>query len=93
MAVGMWIWDRYPDEHQTPSALRIASINGRFGSFDDRRLYAVQEARLKRIPVIQVNLDDIRPTTNMTWRKSFDNRLKQSKLLTEDTSIQSLLKF
>jgi hypothetical protein len=92
MTAGRWIWDRYPDEHQTPSALRIAFINGHFVSFDNRRLYAAQESRLKRIPVIQVNLDDIRPTTNMTWRKSFENRLKQSKLPSEGTSTQPLLK-
>ncbi len=29
----------------------------------------------------------------MTWRKAFENRLKQSKLPPEGTSIQPLLKF
>jgi hypothetical protein len=93
MITGQWIWDRHPDEHQASSVLKIAFINGHFVSFDNRRLYAVQDLRLKRIPIIKVNLDDIRPTTNMTWRKAFANHLKQSKLPPEGTSTQPILKF
>ena len=93
MMAHMWIWDRFPDEHQASSPIRIAFINEHFVSFDNRRLYAAQESQLKRIPVIQVNLDDIRPTTTMTWRKAFENRLKQSKLPPEGTETQPMLKF
>ncbi len=93
MMANEWIWDRHPDEHQASSALRVAFINEHLVSFDNRRLYAAQDLRLKRIPIIKVNLDDIRPTTNMTWRKAFENRLKQSKLPSEGTSKQPFLKF
>jgi len=58
-------------------------MNEHLVSFDNRRLYSAQDLRLKRIPIIKVNLDDTRPTTNMTWRKVFQNRLKQSKLTPE----------
>lgn len=93
MITGKWLWNRYPDEHQASSVLRVAFINEHFVSFDNRRLYAAQDLRLNRIPVIQVNLDDIRPTTNMTWRKAFENRLRKSKLPLEGTSTQPDLKF
>jgi hypothetical protein len=93
MKTGQWTWDRYPDEHQASSALRVAHINGHFVSFDNRRLHAAQERRLKRIPIIKVNLDDIRPTTNMTWQKAFEKRLQKSKLPPEGTSTQPILKF
>ena len=93
MSTGEWMWNRHPDEHQASSALRVALINEQFVSFDNRRLYAAQDLRLKRIPIIQVNLDDRRPTTTMTWRNAFENRLKKSKLPPEGTSTQPELKF
>ncbi len=93
MQMGRWIWDRHPDEHQKSSALKVAQINGQFISFDNRRLLAAQELHLKYIPIIKVNLDDLRPTTSMTWRKAFENRLRQSKLPPEGTSTQPSLKF
>lgn len=93
MITGKWMWNRHPDEHPASSALRVALINDHYVSFDNRRLYAAQDLCLKRIPVIQVNLDDIRPTTTMTWRNAFENRLKKSKLPPEGTSTQPELKF
>lgn len=93
MKTGKWMWNRHPDEHPASSALRVALINGHYVSFDNRRLYAAQDLCLKRIPVVQVNLDDVRPKTMMTWRKSFENRLKTSKLPAEGTSTQPQLKF
>jgi len=93
MMNGKWIWDRHPDEHQKSSALKVADINGHLVSFDNRRLLTAQEVHLKRVLIIRVNLDDIRPTTNMTWRKAFENRLRQSKLPEEGTSMQPSLKF
>jgi hypothetical protein len=93
MQIGRWVWDRHPDERQKSSALKVAQINGHFVSFDNRRLLAAQENHLKYVPIIKVNLDDLRPTTSMTWRKAFENRLRQSKLPLEGTSAQPSLKF
>jgi hypothetical protein len=47
MMMVQWVWDRFPEEHQASSALRVACINGQLVSFDNRRLYAAQELRLK----------------------------------------------
>ncbi|CAF3983775.1 unnamed protein product [Rotaria sp. Silwood1] len=93
MMTGQWIWDRQPDEHQKSSALKVADINGQLVSFDNRRLLAAQELHLKHVPIVRVNLEDLRPTTSMTWQKSFEIRLKQSKLPSQGTSEQPSLKY
>jgi NAD(P)-dependent dehydrogenase (short-subunit alcohol dehydrogenase family) len=44
-------------------------------AFDNRRLLAVQNAKVPKVPVIVVDLDAIRPGTTITWRESLRRRL------------------
>ncbi len=78
MKDGTWDWNRFPDDHQNSSALKVAEIDGQLVSFDNRRLLAAQNAGLEEVPIVRVNLDDIKPGTNITWGKSLKKRLFSS---------------
>lgn len=75
MRDGDWNWNLRPETHPDPSALRVANINGQLVSFDNRRLLAAQNAELKLLPAIEVDLNAIRPGTDITWGESLKRRL------------------
>jgi RHS repeat-associated protein len=75
MRDGSWDWDRTSKKGNKVAVLTVAEVDGQLVSFDNRRLLAAQNAELSRVPVQRVNLDDIKPGTNTTWRKSLEKRL------------------
>ena len=58
MKDGTWDWNKFPDDHQTPSGLRVVEVDGELVSLDNRRLLAAQNAGLAEVPIIKVLPDD-----------------------------------
>lgn len=69
MLNGRWDWSR-------SGPLRVTEVNGRFVSYDNRRLAAARLAGLREVPIQRVNLDEVIPVPNArkTWRQAFEQR-------------------
>ncbi|CAF1629647.1 unnamed protein product, partial [Didymodactylos carnosus] len=65
-------WNKFSDDHEAVSALKVADIDGQLVTLDGRRLLVAQNAELKFVPILIVQLDDRRTGTNHTWRKAFE---------------------
>ncbi|MDJ1469675.1 RHS repeat-associated core domain-containing protein [Cytophagaceae bacterium DM2B3-1] len=77
MKDGTWDWNKFPDNHPTPSALRVVEVNGELVSLDNRRLLAAQNAGLKEVPIIKVKAEDAMPGGG-TYGKNLAKKLYSS---------------
>lgn len=75
MRDGDWDWNRTSRKGNNVAVLNVAEVDGQLVSFDNRRLLAAQNAELDEVKVRRVNLDDIKPGTNITWGESLEKRL------------------
>jgi RHS repeat-associated protein len=73
-----WDWGRTSAKGNNVAVLTVAEVEGQLVSFDNRRLLAAQNAELKQVAVQRVDLNDIKPGTNITWRESLNKRLNSS---------------
>jgi RHS repeat-associated protein len=85
---GGWDWHKFPDSHPDSSALKVAEVDGQLVSFNNRRLLAAQNAKLSAIPVVRVDLADIKPGTTITWGESLKRRFNSSPDLAKYPKIQ-----
>ncbi|QYS90041.1 hypothetical protein [Flavobacterium davisii] len=74
MKDGSWDWQKYPDTHQTPSAIRVVEVDGELVSLDNRRLLAAQNAGLTEVPIIRVKPEDPMPSGG-TYGKNLAKKL------------------
>jgi RHS repeat-associated protein len=77
MKDGTWDWNRRPDTHADPSALRVVEVDGQLVSLDNRRLLAAQNAGLKEVPIVKVGLDDDMPGGGK-YRKNLSRKLNSA---------------
>ena len=74
MKEGTWDWNKFPDDHQTPSALRVVEVDGKLVSLDNRRLLAAQNEGLTEVPIIRVQPGDSMPGGG-TYGKNLKGKL------------------
>jgi len=67
MKAGNWDWSK-------SGPIRIMQQNGKWVSYDNRRLMAAQQAGLKDIPFEIVDPKAIMPGSKKTWEQAFGKR-------------------
>jgi hypothetical protein len=67
MAAGKWDWNK-------SGPIRIMEQDGKWVSYDNRRLMGAQLANLKTAPHEIVKPNDIMPGSKKTWAKAFEDR-------------------
>lgn len=72
MKNGNWDWDK-------SGPIRIMEMEGKWVSYDNRRLLAAQKAGLDDIPYQIVKPDDIMPGSKKTWAEAFEKRFKDQR--------------
>lgn len=74
MKDGDWDWNKFPDDHATPSALRVVEVEGELVSLDNRRLLAAQNAGIEEVPIIKVGENDPMPGGG-TYGRNLEKKL------------------
>jgi len=72
MKAGDWVWN-------TENRIRIIKQDGKWVSYDNRRLMAAQQAGLKEIPYEVVDPNAIMPGSKKTWAEAFQKRFNDSR--------------
>jgi hypothetical protein len=74
MKAGNWDWNK-------SGPIRIMEMNGKYVTYDNRRLMAAQQANLNSIPFEIVKAKDIMPGSKKTWEQAFKNRFNDPRNL------------
>lgn len=72
MKLGKWDWTK-------SGPIRIMKMDGKWVSYDNRRLMAAQQAGLENIPYKIVKPGDIMPGSKKTWSQAFQKRFNDSR--------------
>jgi hypothetical protein len=67
MKGGNWDWSKSGPIH-------VMEVNGKFVTYDNRRLMAAQQAGIESIPFVIVDPKGIMPGSKMTWGDAFQKR-------------------
>ena len=72
MKAGKWDWSK-------SGPIRIMKMDGKWVSYDNRRLMAAQRAGLDNIPYKVVKSNDIMPGSKKTWSQAFQKRFNDQR--------------